>query len=385
MSRTAERPATPTGDDCFRLAMAASGIGMAVVDLDGCWREVNPAIERMLGHDAAALVGRPATDFIHPDDRELTRGGIAALIEGRIEQIDNQKRYLHRDGAIVWVHTNAALMRDAGGAPMFLVVQLRDVSAEHAAQALMQAAAEERAAALEASTRQLQLFADAVAHDLRAPLRSIESFSRLLATRSGDVLDDTGRDHLERIRNAASRMGSLLAALGELSHATRAELKPGEVDLTLLAEWVLAELQDAEPGRTVQLHVQPGLAAHGDERLLKLLLGRLLDNAWTFSRHQPVTVIEVRGTRDGDTLRLSVRDRGSGFDMRYAHTRCAPFQRLHGPDEGGGHGLGLAIAQRIAERHQGRLWAESKPGAGATFHLELPAVPFAQPNPEEAR
>lgn len=385
MSRAAERPATPTGDDCFRLAMAASGIGMAVVDLDGCWREVNPAIERMLGHDAAALVGRPATDFIHPDDRELTRSGIAALIEGRIEQIDNQKRYVHRNGAEVWVHTNAALMRDGDGAPMFLVVQLRDVSAEHAAQALMQAAAEERAAALDASTRQLQLFADAVAHDLRAPLRSIESFSRLLAARSGDVLDDTGRDHLERIRNAASRMSSLLAALGELSHATRAELKPAEVDLTLLAEWVLAELQDAEPDRTVELHVQPGLTAHGDERLLKLLLGRLLDNAWTFSRDQPVTVIEVRGTRDGDTLRLSVRDRGSGFDMRYAHKLFEPFQRLHGPDEGGGHGLGLAIAQRIAERHHGRLRAESTPGAGATFHLELPAAPSAQPNPEDTR
>lgn len=364
-----------TGDDCFRLAMAASGIGMAIVDLDGRWREVNPALERMLGRDAAALVGRPVLECIHPDDRELTRSGIDGLVDGRLAVVDNRKRYLRADGQPLWVHTNAALMRGGDGSPQFLVVQLRDVTAEHEAQALLRQSAQDRTAALEASTRQLQLFADAVAHDLRAPLRSIESFSRLLAERAGDQLDDTGRDHLDRIRGAAARMGSLLSALSELSHATRTELRPGPVDISLLVEWVLAELQDADPGRAVELDVQPGLRAHGDERLLKLMLAQLLDNAWKFSREADRVRITVAGRIAGDVLELTVRDAGSGFDMRYAHKLFEPFQRLHGPDQGGGHGLGLAIAARVAERHGGRLTADSVPGQGATFQLDLPAAP----------
>ena len=142
----------------------------------------------------------------------------------------------------------------------------------------------ELAERLERLVRQQEVFAYGISHDLRAPLRSIESFSGLLAKHSGEQLDETGRDYLDRIRNAASRMSSLLAALADLSHATRAELKPGPVDLSLLADWVLAELQEAEPERTVRTQVQPGLVAQGDERLLKLLLEQLLHNAWKFAQ-----------------------------------------------------------------------------------------------------
>lgn len=231
-----------------------------------------------------------------------------------------------------------------------------------------------RSDALEASRRQLQMFADAVAHDLRAPLRSIESFSARLAEHSGEALDETGRDHLERIRSAAGRMSSLLDALGDLSWATRAELRSTTVDVSLLADWVVAELQDAEPGRATEIQVQPGLVAHGDERLLKLLLGQLLGNAWKFARGDAVH-IEVSGRSGGDGLDLDVRDAGCGFDMRYAHKLFEPFQRLHGPDQGGGHGLGLAIAQRVVERHRGTLSGESAPEGGACFHVHLPPAP----------
>ncbi|MGQ4660795.1 PAS domain S-box protein [Lysobacter sp. F6437] len=366
-------PAHQPGDDCFRLAMAASGIGMAIVDLDRRWVEVNPAFERMFGYSADELVGRPAAEFTHPDDIERSRQALDDLVAGRIEFIDAPKRYLHRDGKTIWAHANVAVMRDAGGVPLLLLVQVRDVSAEREAGNVLRANAEARANAADASDRHLQMFADSVAHDLRAPLRSIESFSGLLAKRAGEQLDETGRDYLERIRNAASRMSSLLAALADLSHATRVELKPGPVDLSLLADWVLADLQEAEPGRVVRAQVQPGLLAHGDERLLKLLLEQLLHNAWKFAQGRSEARIEVGGSSDAGGVQLFVRDNGSGFDMRYAPKLFQPFQRLHGPDEGGGHGLGLAIAQRIAERHHGYLRAESEPDVGSTFHLDLPA------------
>ncbi len=130
-------------------------------------------------------------------------------------------------------------------------------------------------------------------------------------------------------------------------------MKPGPVDMGLLADWVSAELQDQEPHRQAQIEVQPRLICEGDERLLKLMLAQLMHNAWKFARPGEPVRIEVSGEREGNLLRMVIRDHGVGFDMRYAHKLFEPFQRLHGPEQGGGHGLGLAIAQRIAERHRG--------------------------------
>lgn len=229
-------------------------------------------------------------------------------------------------------------------------------------------------AQLEATQKQLLLLTDAVTHDLRAPLRSIESFAGLLAAHAADKLDDTERDQLQRVRDAAARMTELLDALGELSRATRADMAPVLTDVSLLAEWVAAELQDLAPTRHAAIQVQPGMFVHGDERLLKLLLAQLLHNAWKFSGDADPIRIEVAGSRHGDREVITVRDHGIGFDMRYAHKLFEPFQRLHGPEQGGGHGLGLAIAQRIAERHGGRITADSQAGDGSTFTVELPAV-----------
>ncbi|RPE80134.1 PAS domain S-box-containing protein [Vulcaniibacterium tengchongense] len=354
--------------------MAVSGIGMAILDLQGRWVEVNPAFERMFGYGAGELVGQSALSFVHPEDVALSRRYLQDLIDGTLPMLDEQRRYLHRNGEVVWTHTNVAVMRDGDGKPVYLLLQLRDIGAQRRAEAQLKSQAEAEHAAYDLAMRQLQLFADAVAHDLRAPLRSIESFSALLAERAGERLDASERDYLDRIRAAAARMGGLLSALGDLSHVTRAELHPRPVDLSLLAEWVGAELQDAEPQRRAEIRVQPGLDAHGDERLLKLLLSQLMGNAWKFSRGRDPIRIEVTGEHVDGRLRLEVRDQGVGFDMRYAHKLFEPFQRLHGPDQGGGHGLGLAIAKRIVERHRGRLHAHSQPDAGSVFTVELPAV-----------
>lgn len=234
----------------------------------------------------------------------------------------------------------------------------------------------EARATIEALRQEQATLAHGISHDLRAPLRSIDNFVALLARQEG--LDETARGYLERVRKASARAGSLIDALLDLSRANRAELEPAAVDLSLLAEWRLAELQEADGTPAVELEVAPGLLAWGDERLLRQLLGALLDNAWKFSRPTGRVRIQVRGTRAGDRLLVDVRDEGVGFDMRYADKLFAPFQRLHGPEQGGGHGIGLALAQRIAARHDGRLRAESQPGAGATFHLDLPAAPDAE-------
>lgn len=227
-------------------------------------------------------------------------------------------------------------------------------------------------AELQVQGRQQQALTQGISHDLRAPLRSIDSFAVLLGQRLQDALDDTARDHLHRIRDAAARMGALLDSLQQLSQAGRSPLRHAAVDLSMLADWVGAELQDAEPGREAQVDVAPSLSVHGDERLLKDMLAQLLDNAWKFSRTRERVEIAVEGGVVGDRLLLRVRDRGIGFDPQYADKLFEPFQRLHGAEEGAGAGIGLAIAQCIAQRHGGRIRAESTLGEGSVFHVELP-------------
>jgi PAS domain S-box-containing protein len=382
MPDPARHPSLPDDAD-FRLAMASSGIGMAIADLQGRWVEVNPAFERMFGYPADDVVGRPAAAFTHPDDVAMSQEQLRRLIEGEIPVIDATKRYLHHDGSVIWAHANVGVMRDAQQRPQYLIVQLRDITEQEQAKAALHelnASLEQRVAAraaeLQALTRQQEAFAYGVSHDLRAPLRAIDSFAGLLAAREAVMADDTARAYLERIRGAAARMGGLIDSLLELSRVSRAELKHEPVDLTMLAEWIGAELQEAEPGRSATLAVAPDLQALGDERLLKQMLAQLLHNAWKFSGER--VRIQVDGERSGDRLRLRIRDHGPGFDMRYADKLFEPFQRLHGPEQGGGNGIGLVIAQRIAERHGGRIRAQSETGAGSTFHVELPAVPIAE-------
>lgn len=227
-------------------------------------------------------------------------------------------------------------------------------------------------AQLEAARRQLQLLTDTISHDMRAPLRAIEGFAARIAASAHERLDAREREQLQRVREAAVRMNALLEGLGELTRATHAGLEYEDVDLSLLAEWVLGDLQAAEPERRVELHVQPGLCTRGDERLLRQLLSRLLHNAWKFSATRPVTRIEVSGHHAPGRSVLVIRDHGIGFDPRYSDKLFQPLQRLHSAEEGAGHGLGLAIAQCIATRHGGRIVATSQHGDGATFTVDLP-------------
>lgn len=379
-----ESPAAIADDSLFRLAMASSGIGMAIVDLQGRWVEVNPALERMLGHVAGDLVGRSVLEISHPEDIETSRQDIAGLISGEVPVLGTQRRYLHRSGAVVWAHFNVATLRDAEGTPVYFIAQLRDFTRERAAEqalqdcnATLERRVAEHTAELERANQQQELFAHGVSHDLRAPLRAIDNFAQLLARDYNAKLDETGRDYLERIRAATARLGGLIDALLELSRVGRGEIRLEPVDLSLLADWACADRQDADPERMAEISVQPGMVVLGDERLLRRLLDQLVDNAWKFSRGSERVRIEITAAAAEEGLVVSFRDQGAGFDMRYAEKMFEPFQRLHGPEQGGGGGLGLAIARRIVECLGGRMWADSAPGCGASFHFTLP-IPAEQ-------
>ncbi len=374
-------PRDDDDDGRFRLAMASSGIGMAIVDMQGRWLDVNPALERMFGYRASEMLGRSADEFTHPDDIGLSHGYLRGLSSGSVPVLDAQKRYLRRDGSTLWSHVNVAAMHGPGGEASYLIVQVRDITAQHEAEAALQELndtlerrVDERASELQSVVRQQELFAYGVAHDLRAPLRAIDSFATLLANHDGATLDSVGRDYLDRIRAATARLATLLDGLLDLSRAARADMRPAPVDISLLAEWVCAELSDADPGRESTIDVQPDIVVCGDERQLKVLLDQLLHNAWKFSRDRDRVEIAVTAHREGDMQVIEIHDCGIGFDMRYADKMFEPFQRLHGPEQAGGNGIGLAIAQRIVQRHKGTISARSEPGAGSVFVLALPAT-----------
>ena len=232
---------------------------------------------------------------------------------------------------------------------------------------------EEAHARLTAAHQELESFSYSVAHDLRAPLRSIHGFSEALVQDSGATLNAEGRAHLERIRAASLRMGALIDDLLRLSRVSRQTLVTAPLDLSRMASEVVAELRAGDPGRAVEVTIEPGLTAQADPALVRVLLQNLIGNAWKFTRRTPEPRIEVR--RDASERWLSevflVRDNGAGFDMTYAKKLFGAFQRMHTTSEFEGTGVGLATVHRIVERHGGRVWAEAAVGRGATFRFTL--------------
>jgi light-regulated signal transduction histidine kinase (bacteriophytochrome) len=226
-------------------------------------------------------------------------------------------------------------------------------------------------AATEAVNRELEAFSYSVAHDLRAPLRSIDGFSLALLEDCADVLDDAGKQHLRFVREAAQDMAALIDGLLSLSRVTRSELRREMVDLAELARSILAQFRRVTPDRDVETVVAEELAAEGDARLLRGLLENLLGNAWKFTGRRATARIEVGLTQSGGERTYFVRDNGAGFDMAYAGKLFGTFQRLHLSSEFEGSGIGLATVQRIVHRHGGRVWAESAVGRGATFYFTL--------------
>ena len=226
-------------------------------------------------------------------------------------------------------------------------------------------------AVAEASSKELEAFSYSVAHDLRAPLRSIDGFSQALLEDCADRLDNDGKRYLKHVRESAQQMGDLIDDLLNLSRVSRAELYRERVDISRLARDVLTTLQETQPDRRVELVVQEGLMAHADPRLVHVVLTNLLGNAWKFTGKRTSARIEFASNRDEKPRVFFVRDNGAGFNAAYVDKLLGVFQRLHSAQEFDGTGIGLATVKRIVQRHAGRVWAEGEVDRGATFFFTL--------------
>jgi signal transduction histidine kinase len=231
---------------------------------------------------------------------------------------------------------------------------------------------QQRTAALEAANRELEAFNYSVAHDLRAPLRGIDSFSQLLIERYSQRLDPEGLAYLNRVRAAALRMSQLIDALLSLAQVGRSELQPLDLDFSQLVQSAASEVAAVNPGRSVPTVIAPGMRAYGDSRLLRIVVANLLENAWKFTARRQRPAVEVGPMQNTALPTYYVRDNGAGFDPTYASRLFGAFQRLHPDREFPGTGIGLAIVQRVIARHGGTVWADSRPDQGATFYFTLP-------------
>ena len=352
-------------------------------DGHGDFTFASPAIAELLGMDAGKLVDQhiDLLDVVHPDDRPLLAEslrrsaafGNAWLATFRVPGTPGGERCIEAhsmpaheaDGSVVWhgFFIDITERRRAEEQIRLLNIELEQRVAE-------------RTAELEAKHREMESFTYSVSHDLKAPLRGIDGYSRLLESDHAATLDDEGRYFVGMIRKATGQMGDLIDDLLAYSRVERGRPLLAPLAAAPLVETVRAGIaaEADEAGIAVSVDADAGLCVVGERDGILLVLRNLVDNAIKFTRGQPQRLIEIGVRRDGRRALFWVGDSGCGFDMKYHDRIFEIFQRLHRAEDHPGTGIGLAIVRKAAERMQGRVWARSAPGEGAVFYLELPAA-----------
>ena len=389
-------------EEQFRAIFEVASIGIVQVDpSNGQILRYNETFREITGYGDEELRILNFPDLTHPDDRERDWELFTHAAQGRTPLYQNEKRYVRRDGSIVWVRLNATFVRDESGRPTRTVALCEDITEKKRTEdelatyrQRLEEMVRERTGELQetklalmnivedlnlksdelaAANRELEAYSYSVSHDLKAPLRGIDGYSRLLETTRADQLDDEGRLFIANIRRGAEQMNQLIEDLLAYSRLERRTLRKVGVDLPELVQAVVAEQAPEIERYGVRLRLEVAtLTARADRDGLAVVLRNLLGNALKFSRDAQPPAIEI-GARaeEGKTL-LWVSDNGIGFDMKFHDRIFEIFQRLQRSEDFPGTGIGLALVGKAMKRMDGRVWAQSSPGQGATFFLELP-------------
>jgi PAS domain S-box-containing protein len=328
----------------------------------------NRAGESLLGLERASLLGKNDYDFFPTEEADFFQQKDRETLQGK-KLVDIPEERIQTANGERLLHTMKVPVLDEAGTPRYLLGISQDITEKKAAdKALLQAKE-----ATDAANRELEAFSYSVAHDLRAPLRTIDGFSQALLEDYAQHVDETGQRYLTHIRSAAQLMGRLIDDLLTLSRISRAELSSEQVQLSELVHATVDRLKLNEPGRAIEVSIPDGVVGCGDRRLLAVVVDNLISNAWKFTSKCELGRIQFGVAEQApNECTYFVRDNGAGFDQAYAHKLFGVFQRLHASHEFQGTGVGLAIVQRIVHRLGGRVWAEGKPNQGATFFFTLP-------------
>ncbi|WP_437678313.1 sensor histidine kinase [Sorangium sp. So ce131] len=394
--KTAEQRRRSDAERDEVLAQLPVGVALAEAPT-GAIVYANESMRQLVGELDLLTDGAPAGErscaLRRADGQRYVSDELPLVRALRGEVVPDEEMVTSRGAGEVWMLASAAPVHDAGGGLRFGVVVAKDITEKRQAERSLAQANEalarlnaelerrvaERTAALQQANTELEAFSYSVSHDLRAPLRAVAGYCRILEEDYAAAFDDEGRDTLSRAMAAATRMGHLIDDLLALSRLTRAEVRRERVDLSELARAVIGELRERHPSREVDVRIEGGLVDQCDPRLIRVVLENTLGNAWKFTSKRERAEIELGAARrdEGDRAYF-VRDNGAGFDMKYAEMLLAPFQRLHAASEFEGTGIGLAIVHRVIAKHGGRVWFDAAVGRGATFYFTLGTSPSGE-------
>jgi len=360
--------------------------GLVISDLQGNLIHWNPAALEMHGYENMDECLRSLPSFSETYEfSEIGTGRVLGIEEWPLPRILRGERLRDHElglrrldqGWMRYYSYSGALVRSATG-EMLGVISITDITERRTAEeevrrlnAELEKRVRQRTAQLQAAMEELESFSYSVSHDLRAPLRAIDGFARMLQDRHADRLDADGARLLSVVRDEARRMGRLIDELLAFSRLGRQPMEPAELDMTALAHDVFGELAAQESGRDIRFELEPLPPAHGTASMIRQVWVNLLSNALKFTRGRDVARIRVRSFAEGGAAVYEVSDNGAGFDMRYANKLFGVFERLHGADQFEGTGVGLALVHRIVRRHGGKIWAEGTVDAGAVFRFTL--------------
>lgn len=363
-------------EEKYRRLVELAQEGIWSIDDKGLTTFVNPSMANMLGYSVEEMLGKHLFDFMDEQGKEIATKNMDRRRSGIYET--HEFEFLRKDGQRIYATLATAPIFDSDGNYAGATAGVMDITARIKAekrllldQQLLEDTVRERTRALEVSNKELEAFSYSVAHDLRTPLRSITSFSQILKEEEFDNISVEGKVNLERIIRAGKSMSRLIDELLELSRISRTEIIYNNINLSQSVKAILNNLMAESPDRTCKIIIADNINTRADKTLIEILLLNLIHNAWKFTKDKEISTIEFGETGIDGGPAFFIKDNGVGFDMRYKNKLFDAFQRLHGTDYSG-NGIGLATVKRILNRHGGKIWAEAKENAGATFYFTIP-------------
>jgi PAS domain S-box-containing protein len=366
-------------EDKFKYIFDHSLIGKSITLPTG-EINVNQSFCDILGYTREELEKTNWQDITHPDDIESTENILDSILSGKSDSTRFVKRYIHKNGKIVWTDVGSALRRDGDGNPLYFLTAIVDITERKNAEELILQLNEEleqkvvqRTELLEAANKELEAFSYSVSHDLRAPLRSVHGFTKILLEDYEAILDEEGKRICGIISSSATQMGELIDDLLSFSRIGRSTLNPSIIDMKEMVMMIFEGITSPAERERIKLKIGKMTKAIGDVTLLRQVWTNLMSNAIKYSFNNLIPEIYIGSKVEKNMITYFIKDNGVGFDMQYVHNLFGVFQRLHSESEFEGNGVGLAIVKRIVLKHEGKVWAEGEVGKGATFYFSLPA------------